>query len=244
MVSQSTQRVGDHGAYLGPQVYAARELTLEGWIVAPSMAERQAALSRLHRSLPVNALSVVKVSDAPERYVRARVAGQIKAARIGQCCYQLQIPMVCPDPRKYGLNPDPITVGLPSPTDGVDLPATLPLTLPERVNTSSGVAVNGGDMEAPWAARIVGPIVTPGIEAPGLGRQISINLSLGFGETLDLDSRDRTVVLNGSASRSGLIVRGSSWFTLPPESTTTIRLAASGTAGTPTLTFTALAAWS
>ncbi len=247
VVSQKTQRVSAHGIHLGPQAYGARTLTLDGWIVARTQTLRQQALQQLHRSLPVNGLAVVRVSDPPERYVQARIDGSLKATRIGQHCFALQIPLVCPDPRKYGLNPDPIEIGLAQATGGgVDLPATLPAALPVRTSGATAEVANLGDMPSPWTARIVGPVGTPAIEAPDLGRRFAVGISLGLGETLDIDSRAQTVVLNGTASRTGLIARGSSWFELPAESATTIRFAADTTVdgATPALTFIPLSAWS
>lgn len=245
VVSQKTERVSQHGVHLGPQKYGARNLTLNGWIVARTTTLRQQALQQLHRSLPVNALSVVRVSDPPERYVQARIDGQLKASRIGTYCWAIQIPMVAGDPRKYGLNPDPISIGLPNYGDGVDLPNSLPLALPVRISSSDGEAVNDGDMGAPWIARFVGPVGVPAIEAPGLGRRFAVNITLAAGETLDVDSRTQTVTLNGTASRTGLIARGSSWFELPAESTTTIRYTSqtSVPGSTPDMTFTPLPAW-
>ncbi len=246
VVSQKTERVGQHGVHLGPQTYAARTLTLNGWICSRTMALRETALKQLHRSLPVNALAVVRVSDPPERYVQARIDGQIKATRIGQHCFAIQIPLIAPDPRKYGLNPDPLEIGLPQASGGVDLPTSLPVTLPVRLSGGSSEATSQGDMPAPWIARFIGPVGVPGIEVPDLGRRFAVNVSLGAGETLDLDSRTQTVVLNGTASRSGLIVRGSSWFELPPESTTTVRFTAGSSieGSTPAMSFTPLSAWS
>ncbi len=245
VVSQKTQRVSAHGVHLGPQTYGARSLTLDGWIVARTMAGRELALRQLHRSLPVNGLAVVRVSDPPERYVQARIDGPLKATRIGTCCWAIQIPMVCRDPRKYGVNPDPVEIGLPNYTGGVDLPASLPMSLPVRVSGGIGEAVSAGDMPAPWTARITGPVGTPAIEAVDLDRHMAVNIELGSGETLDLDSRTKTVVLNGSASRSGLIARGSSWFDLPAASTATIRYSSTTfvPGATPNLLFTPLSAW-
>lgn len=245
VVSQKTQKVSQHGAHLGPQTYAARSLTLNGWIAARTMALRETALRQLHRSLPVNALSVVRVSDPPERYVQARVDGQIKAKRIGQHCFAIQIPLVAPDPRKYGLNPDAVEIGVPDFAGGVTLPTSLPLALPVRISGGTGEAVNAGDMPAPWTARITGPVDVPVIEAVDLGQRIAVNIALGSGETLDVDARTQTVVLNGATSRSGLIVRGSTWFELPAESSTTIRFGATAfDPGTPALSFVPLSAWS
>ena len=135
---------------------------------------------------------------------------------------------------------------LPSAALGISLPTDLPVALPERTNNADQPVTNSGDMDCPWLARIVGPITEPTIVAPALGRQIGVDITLTSGDTLDFDSRDRTVVLNGVASRSGLVLRGSSWFELPAESATTIRRSSAAVpeGATPTLTFLPpLSAW-
>jgi hypothetical protein len=247
VVSTKTQRVGQHGAYGGPQVYAARELRLDGWIVARDMATRAAALRSLHRSAPINALIRVAVTDPtdpPVRFVWAKLDGSIKAARVGENVHAIQIPLWAEDPRKYGLNPDAATIGLPSFAGGLVLPLMIPVTLPVRVSGGSRVVVNAGDMAAPWTAVLTGPITTPRIHNLTTDRYVAFNLTLGDGDTLTIDSRERTAVLNGVADRAGLIVRGSSWWELP-EGESEIRLGSSvlPTGGTPSLSFTALSAW-
>jgi hypothetical protein len=249
-VGQSSQRVGGHGLLLGPQTYAGRTLTLTGWIVARNFADRSAALQRLHLSVPVGALVVVAVTDPdglPTRYVRARIDGQLKAARLGENAYAIQIPLMAPDPRKYGLNPDSATVNLPSYAGGISLPTSLPVPLPVRTSGGSAVVENIGDMAAPWRARIVGPVPSPTITAVEISRHLTVGIDLAEGEYLDFDSWNQTVLLNGSgsASRSGLIARGSTWFELPARATTEIAFSSTGVpSGTPVLTFTPLSAWS
>jgi hypothetical protein len=248
VVSTSAQRVGDHGITIGPQVYAARNLTLNGWLVARTFADRTAALMRLHRSLPVNALATIAVTDPdglPTRYVQARIGGQLKSARIGECCYVLQIPLEAPDPRKYGLNPDSYDIALPSYAGGVSLPTDLPTALPVRTSGGSKVVENIGDMGSPWTARIVGPAPSPTITAVDLGATFTVDIDLQPGDTLDVDSRHRTVLLNGTASRAALIIRGSAWFELPPQQPVEIAFTCKATpVAPPVLTFTPLSAWS
>lgn len=247
-VSTTTQRVGDHGATIGPQVYGPRKLTLDGWIVGRSLADRAEALRRLHRSAPVDALTVLAVTDPtdpPTRFVQARVDGTIKAARLGENCHAIQIPLIAPDPRKYGLNPDAYNIALPSYAGGVDLPNDLPFALPVRTSGGSAIVTNIGDMDGPWIARITGPAPAPTLTAVDLGRYMTVDIDLGAGETLDLDSRTKTVVLNGTASRAGLIVRGSTWFELPPQTPVEIAFSCEATpVAPPLLAFTPLSAWS
>lgn len=248
VVSTASQKIGDHGATIGPQVYGPRKLTLDGWIVARSLAQRAEALRLLHRSAPVNALTAVAVTDPtdpPARYVQARIDGPIKAARLGENCHAIQIPLLAPDPRKYGLNPFGYDITLPSYAGGVDLPNDLPFALPVRTSGGSAVVTNTGDMGAPWTAVITGPAPTPTITAVDLGAVFAVDIDLAAGETLTIDSRTRTVVLNGTASRSGLVVRGTTWFELPAQQPVEIAFSCESVpVAPPLLTFTPLSAWS
>lgn len=247
-----TPKPDDMGVFLGQQTYGPRVMTLAGWIIAPDMTERDAARQRLTRAAPVNALTTVVVTDEPAptvlaRQCRARLSGQIKMARVTECAYQIQVTLLAPDPRKYAAEPTVVEIGLPTFSGGgVVPPFTLPFTLPERVSTGNAVATNQGDLDAPWTARIFGPITTPGLRNATTNQFFGVDIELGASDFLDIDSRDQTVVLNGAASRAALVTRGSSWWTLPPASTSEVRLTTSvlPSGATPLCRFTPYSAWS
>lgn len=130
-----------------------------------------------------------------------------------------------------------------SPGAGITPPFTPPVTLP--AGTLGGLtAVNGGNTDAPWTARIDGP-TTPSA-APFLQHEDTDEfidfaggggLELAAGEWVDLDSRHRTVVMNGTADRRINVLSTSRWFSLAPGDNP-IRFAGSGT-----LTFTWRDTW-
>lgn len=247
-----TQRPDDMGVFLGVQTYGARTLTLEGWIVAPDLQAREAARQRLMRAVPLNALTTVVVTDEvlpaiPARRCEARLSGKLTMHRFDECAYQLQVSLIAPDPRKYIANPTEVEIRLPTFSGGgVVPPVTLPFTLPARVSSGNAVVTNGGDLAAPWTARVVGPITLPGLRNATTGQTLSVDIELGATDVLDIDSRERTVILNGQASRTALITRGSSWWSLPADSTCDVRLTTSVLVpgASPVCQFTPYSAWS
>jgi hypothetical protein len=113
-----------------------------------------------------------------------------------------------------------------TPGDGITVPFTVPFTLPAA--TSGTVdALNVGTAKSPWTARILGP-TTPGnpplithVES-GAFLSLSANggASVPSGQFMELDSRDRSVLLNGTDDRRQTLDNFSTWFPLTPGSNT------------------------
>ena len=76
---------------------------------------------------------------------------------------------------------------------------------------------NAGTATAPWDAHVSGPCTGITITGPN-GEQIRWDGTLLAGETLTFDAHPsrRTVLLQGTASRYGLIAPLSDWFMLEP----------------------------
>jgi hypothetical protein len=123
---------------------------------------------------------------------------------------------------------------------GLVFPITFPLSFGGAVTGGQFVATNAGEFAAPWTATIAGPIVNPVLENVTTGQAIAFTISVGAGETLVVSSLDRSVLLNGTASRYSSLVVGSSWWELAPGDNT-VRLA--GTSGSGSVSFTFRSAW-
>lgn len=100
-----------------------------------------------------------------------------------------------------------------------------------RVDTA-----HAGNVPTPWKATIVPGASTaytdPSLTLLSTGERLEIDLVLDPGDTLELDSRERTVLLNGVADRSYAISRpnGDHWFEIPPADDTVV-LGGSGDGG-------------
>jgi hypothetical protein len=133
---------------------------------------------------------------------------------------------VCLDPLKYGPQVTN-TLALPSGTAGLAVPAAVPAVL--GAQTGGEVTItNNGTAPIDWTATINGPIDTPRLEMVGLGRRVAFDIALVSGETLVLDSRSASALLNGSTPRTSTLQPGSRWWQFPVGSSTVRYRAASG----------------
>lgn len=101
----------------------------------------------------------------------------------------------------------------PTPAVGRTYPRLYAWTYGPAGTGGSMQVVNEGTAPAPWKATIAGPCSEPRLVTDsGL---IVYGADLQAGETLVLDSRDRSVLLQGTASRYALLDEFR-WFDLPP----------------------------
>jgi phage-related protein len=83
-----------------------------------------------------------------------------------------------------------------------------------------------GEFAVPWTATLIGPVVNPRLENISTGETLYFEGELGVGDELTVDSLNRSIVLNGNASRYSWLAVGSQWFSLAPGETS-IRYAGS-----------------
>lgn len=115
--------------------------------------------------------------------------------------------------------------------------STYPSTYPDKFLTSLGgvVAFDHQGTNDTWPIiRIYGDAVNPIVHLEGdpMSRQIVINGSIGIGDFLELDAGERTVMLDGTLSRSQLLdVANTTWFPLAARSSGTLKLTAQSGSG-------------
>lgn len=125
----------------------------------------------------------------------------------------IPVEITCPDPLIYDTATQSPTAGLPSPTAGAGFPIGFPIAFGASVGGSAQV-INGGNETMFPAWTFTGPVTWPTITlgAASLGFQVT----LGAGDTLVVDCAAGTAILNGTASRAGTIITGSTYFGIPP----------------------------
>ncbi|MFC3980161.1 phage distal tail protein [Streptosporangium jomthongense] len=122
------------------------------------------------------------------------------------------IQWVCSDPRRYSV---------------VRYSAVIPLDVETAV-------LNDGNTDTPEILRIPGPATTPQIDNLTLDRVVGFDITVPDGQTLEIDTKHGTVVLNGDDELSTLIEGSTSIkdFVLGPGPNTLLYSTASGgTAG-------------
>lgn len=137
--------------------------------------------------------------------------------RTGQA--KMQLKMFAEDPRIYASSES--TANIPF-VAGSSLGFGFPLGFSFGFGGSSGtdgVLVNNvGNRPTPPTFTINGPCETPSILDDTYGHTLTFSISLAAGETLVIDTRYRTVKLNGTVNRRGTLVN-SDWFFLQPGET-------------------------
>lgn len=92
-------------------------------------------------------------------------------------------------------------------------------------STGAMNVTHDGNRPAPFIATFTGSGVTePGLRHEALGRQVSFDLSLEMGDSLVVDFRRRSVLLNGSPRRGAVTHEG--WFLLQEQTINPLRLLA------------------
>lgn len=164
---------------------------------------------------------LLRVDEPIPLQARVRRTGPPKTAmHVLAQVLQFQVPLKAADPRKY--------------TQALTTDTTLVLT-GSATSVTSSILVPG-TVDTPWVATIDGPATQPRFTIPGLGF-VQWNNTLGGGDTLVIDSSNRTILLNGGNSYPD-IGPDSTWHYLPTGTTAFVyqRTGGSGTS-TCTLTF-------
>lgn len=240
LLGYSELRVGDvpipraDGVFAGDDRLGGRTIVFDVHILGTSRTSAETAAAALAGAWSPSRVDVelgVRLSGTPAEYSlfgrprgcdiaidRKMLAGVLRA----RCTF------LATDPRRFGALVN-ATLALPSGTSGLPFPAAAPFVW--GAGSGGNVSVNqAGTVDTDWTATISGPITTPRIEHVELGRSLAVNLSLAAGETLVLDSRSKSILLNGTASRYSSLTSGSRWFQLPPG-TSTVRLTGAGGSG-------------
>ena len=239
-----------HGSVAGEDYLAERIFTVEFDIVESSSATLSTlldSLSEAWRSTVAErtlAFQIPGVAGGAKGQVYGRVRRRdipigVEFSRgVAEVAFEFH----CTDPRIYAVSESSGSVGVASTGGGLTFNAGFDLTF-GSVSTGGDLnLVNAGTFDAPVSLRIDGPCTDPQVENVTAGKTLTLNTTLGSGEYLLLDSKDRTVLLGGTASRYFVLDPTSEWWDLLPG-TNAINYLASSDSGS-TLTVTWRSAWS
>lgn len=134
-------------------------------------------------------------------------------------------------------------IGLPTYTGGLTAPFTAPFTIDAVPASGVAALVNNGTAEVGLDIRLSGPVERPFvtlIRDDGSFQRLDFDVVLADGQWLDINTRERTVLLNGSTSRRGQT--SGLWPTLP-TGTHELRWGSATYNDTATMAVTFRAAW-
>lgn len=210
---QVVQRGSDHGGYATPQVYGPRPITLRARAVAITQAERDMARAALQQVVPVNDLGTLVYNETVPKTLQVRRSGVVKEVSQTLIDVSFSIPMIAPDPRKYGASYSQ-TVNANSQMLGFSVPVVVPIVLPAQAPPGALTLINNGNFETRPLITISGPITAPGVYNQSTGEQISFStLTLGVSDTLVIDLLNKVALLDGAGIPADL---WSAWFVCQP----------------------------
>lgn len=231
-------RARRHGSDAPPDLLDSLTLVLEVLVAGDSPEEFQARRDELMMAWGVSAENVALAfrwgGSTRLRFGRTRNAS-VPSSLVGvghTAVASLQF--VALDPLMYSATEHSGSTGVGEVTGGLGFPHGFPhgfgFASPGTIEVH-----NGGSVAAPWTATLVGPLVSPRITTiNGEGGDLDFaGFTLDAGQTLEIDSAARTVLLGGTASRYGALT-SRRWFNLAPG-TTTVHLGASAGEGTLTM---------
>ena len=233
---QDDNRGFNDGAFTGRDFYDGRTITFDMLVLGTQGGDSaQQNLQVLQNTIQpqqtgTKALGLKLSPSDSEKTIQARIRsrkilvdpeytfGYIKA----------QLTAFCPDPRFYDATSQSVTVN-PAPTIyGRRYNRTYNMTYGTAGSVTASVN-NAGNIYTSPVITVTGEASNPTFTytANGVSQSLRVNVVMGASDVLVIDTGNRTVTLNGTASRN-LVASGSSWFVIDPASQV----------GSPTITFT------
>lgn len=226
--AEMSQREGDHGAWPAPAYLSERVITLAGKLVAPSPAALDVALEQLLAAASLTDTTLVVHETIPKQATVRRSAKPL-AQRLTDRVLDYSVQVTAADPRRYAVDQQQGSTGLPSSSGGLTPPYTLPYTLSATTVAGEIVARNLGSFETRPVLTVSGPVSQPQMLAQmpdGTVRPLLYGLDLAAGEQLVIDTAARSVTLTGGVSRRRFLAVPLGWPTIPAGSAVTFRFQA------------------
>lgn len=152
------------------------------------------------------------------------------------------VQFVCGDPRIYSEAERTNSFTPAQSTTGIDFSLDLPTNFGGFTLPAVGGVLNAGVFPTPWVARIDGPAINPKIVNVNTGEHTELLIELGPNDYIVVDSKEKTVMLNGTASRYDVLPENNVWWDIQPGEQD-VRLLAGGRDSNTNLTLTWRDAW-
>lgn len=228
-----------HGNFLGPEFIEARQVVIDLTVRGDDAADCQANIDSLVKAWYFDARPVssydqivdlsVKVPGQAERFLKGRPRKlEIDTSNLKSGKATASLEFVAGDPRWYSYVLRSATLNVTAPASGRGYNRSFDYGY--GGGSSSAVsAVNAGSISTPPSMTVYGPLTNVTVTNETTDQSITITYTLASGEFLDLDFAERTVLLNGTASRYYAMT--GDWWDLAPG-TNTLRMTANSGTGT------------
>ena len=127
------------------------------------------------------------------------------------------------DPIMYGSNPIVAKSGLPAGGGGFTFPITFPFTFPGPGGGGDINVTNSGNAAVYPIITVFGPCTSPSLTLKAFGQSFLFALTgiqLNTGDFAIIDFKARTVTTNTQGSAYAYVTPGSSWWQIPPGTST------------------------
>lgn len=218
--ADSSARTGQSGDWLGQPSRAGRVVTLRGKVQCPDAASKELAGRRLSAVLASGQPGTL-VGDSPAGFLSSTVVLNdeplFESWSSNIATWQLTV--ASDDPHLYGLDwIGQTTLAATAPGAG----QTWPQTWPQDWGVAPGVTPgavsvpNAGTVSYHPRLRVDGPVSGFAVTLLESGASVRYRGSVAAGQWLDIDCRDRTVLLNGLVSHRHLTSFTGDWLAVPP----------------------------
>lgn len=238
--SSDLQRVAHAGLVPGADFLGGRSVSLGCSIVAWDQASFSAAIGAFEA-----AFAPGQNSELPLKFRIPGMAGgntalincrprKLDVARNDDYfswASDVAVELFATDPNIYSDILTTASTGMTVPSGGMTFPLVFPLVFGSTGSGGALTVTNAGTAYTAPRFHITGPVTNPTILNETTGQSISVAIVLASGDYLDIDTADRSVVLNGTASRYSSLT-ATQWFSLGPGATNIKYLASISSAST------------
>lgn len=240
----------DDGSWTGPDYLNSRDLGLtviiRGATPDAAVVNAEALLAAWNLETTLDGYGSrmqlnLKMPGIDERIIYGRPRrADLRTARIVGTNIAAQLEFFCPDPLWYSLVEHSQQFVLSEPASGRGYNRAYNYGYGGATDSGIESLTNAGARGVWPTAVIEGPAVNPRIENLDTGQTLTFTITLLAGETLTVDFKKKTVLLDGTASR--YYTKSGEWFKLAPGANN-IRFASGSYSSSAVLTMTWRDAW-
>lgn len=197
----------------------SRHIVLAGAVEAPNEETAEQMEDFIVRAFPRDKdIQISKYTPTP-KWVTARLENQIEIVYATPHSFRFSVPVVCPDPLKYGIDLITATAGVAGQSSGgFTFPLFMPLVFTSIDDGSSSVAtvVNAGTGYTAPTITVYGPLdIGWFIENIDTAELLRFDIPLASSDQLVIYCRDQKAYLNGSTNLVNSSILGD-FFRLGP----------------------------
>jgi hypothetical protein len=242
--SSDQSRTYRHGTDAGFDVMGGRTIIISGDIVSTDTAAIDVAIKALTQAFTPGGSTECELA-----FQIPGIAGGMKASVFGRCrdrrvnvdrtyrdglaSFIVRVDTTSPYIVSSGTYQWTIDESTAAVTPGVSFPIAFSMGFGGGTPGTQTTVTNSGTVPAEWTAVINGPVVDPVITNQTTGETMTFDITIADGDSLTVDTDNRTVKLNGTTNRYSTFDSASTWFTLPVGDTD-LSFTFTSSTGTPT----------